>query len=97
MDKLEDILGKKIIDKKVLEVIEEKIKYHIENPPNLLCVNVVLNDASALKHLICREIIMIGSGVTEQEADWYILRSGSERELEKLASIGLIKKQKDEV
>jgi hypothetical protein len=97
MEQLEDALGKKIIDAQTLEIIQERVKYHTENPPNMICVNVVLNGVAALKHIICKEIIMNAANVSEQEADWYILRAGSERELSRLATIGVVMNSDDEV
>jgi hypothetical protein len=91
MEELGDALGTKIIDRATLDKIQERIQYLINNPPNILCVNVVLNDNAALKHAICKEIIMHSAGVTEQDADWYILRAGAERELNRLATIGVAK------
>ena len=97
MEQLEDALGKKIIDAQTLEIIQERVKYHTENPPNMICVNVVLNGVAALKHIVCKEIIMNAANVSEQEADWYILRAGSERELSRLATIGVVMNSDDEV
>ena len=97
MEQLEDALGKKIIDAQTLEIIQERVKYHTENPPNMICVNVVLNGVAALKHIICKEIIMNAANISEQEADWYILRAGSERELSRLATIGVVMNSDDEV
>jgi hypothetical protein len=97
MEQLEDALGKKIIDAQTLEIIQERVKYHTENPPNMICVNVVLNGVAALKHIICKEIIMNAANVSEQEADWYILRAGSERELSRLATIGVVMNSGDEL
>ena len=92
MEQLGDALAQQSITKEMLEIVENKIKHWVENPPTTICVNVVLNDSAALKHIICKEIIMHLSNVTEQEADWYIVRSGAERELDKLTSIGIMKK-----
>ncbi len=89
MEKLHDPLSEKLLDRETLNIIEERINHLMENPPNVLCVNVVLNNTAALKHLICREIIMNAANISEQEADWYILRSGAERELLRLAAIGV--------
>ena len=86
---LHDALGKKIIDSATLERIQNRVKDLTENPPNLICVNVVLNGNAALKHMICREIIMQSADISEQDADWYILRSGAERELLRLATISV--------
>lgn len=97
MEQLEDALGKKLIDAQTLEIIQERVKYHTENPPNMICVNVVLNGVAALKHIVCKEIIMNAANVSEQEADWYILRAGSERELSRLATIGVVMNSDDEV
>ena len=38
---------------------------------------------------ITKEIIMNAANVTEQDADWYLVRSGTERELTRLATIGV--------
>jgi len=89
MDALEDALGKKIIDLHTLGIIQERVKNLVENPPNIVCVNVVLNGTAALRHMICKEIIMNGANVSEQDADWYILRAGAERELSRLATLGV--------
>jgi hypothetical protein len=92
---LHDALGKKIIDSATLEKIQERVKTLTENPPNLICVNVVLNGNAALKHMICREIVMHAADISEQDADWYILRSGAERELLRLATISVEQKSND--
>lgn len=92
MEMLGDALGTKLIDSKTLEIIQERIKHLMDNPPTMICVNVVLNDQSALRHMICREIIMNTSGISENDADWYILRAGAERELEKLSTVGVVEK-----
>jgi hypothetical protein len=52
---------------------------------------------AALKHIICKEIIMNAANVSEQEADGYILRAGSERELSRLATIGVVMNSGDEL
>lgn len=93
---LHDALGKKIIDAATLEKIQERVKALTENPPNLICVNVVLNGTAALKHMICREIIMNAADVSEQDADWYILRAGAERELLRLATVSVEVSKTDE-
>jgi hypothetical protein len=93
---LHDALGKKIIDSATLERIQNRVKELTENPPNLICVNVVLNGNAALKHMICREIIMQSADISEQDADWYILRSGAERELLRLATISVEKPINDQ-
>ena len=93
---LHDALGKKIIDAATLERIQNRVKELTENPPNLICVNVVLNGNAALKHMICREIIMQSADISEQDADWYILRSGAERELLRLATISVEKPNNDQ-
>jgi len=90
MEILGDALATKLIDSETLKIIQERIKYLIENPPTMICVNVVLNEQSALKHMICREIIMNASNISENDADWYILRAGAERELERLAAVGVV-------
>lgn len=86
---LNDALGAKIIDMETLKRIQDRVKFLTENPPNMICVNVVLSGSSALKHMVARDIIVLASGVTEQEADWYLLCAGSERELSRLATIGV--------
>ena len=58
MEQLNDPLGMKIIDAETLGIIQERVKYLMENRPNMLCVNVVLTGNAALKHMICKEIIM---------------------------------------
>jgi hypothetical protein len=93
---LHDPLGNKIIDTATLELIQERVKALQENPPNLICVNVVLNGTDALKHMICREIISLGANLSEQDADWYILRAGAERELLRLATISVEQPKTDE-
>jgi hypothetical protein len=40
---------------------------------------------------------MNAANVSEQEADWYILRAGSERELSRLATIGVVMNSGDEL
>ncbi len=95
MEELNDPLSGKILDKETLSIIESRINKIMENPPNVLCVNVVLNNTAALKHMICREIIMNAANISEQEADWYILRSGAERELLRLAAVGVKKDLND--
>lgn len=89
MEQLGDALGIELIDSEKLNVIQSRIKHLTENPPNTICVNVVLNGVAALKHAICREITMAAGNVSEQDADWYILRAGAERELERLATVGI--------
>lgn len=93
---LHDPLRNKIIDTATLELIQERVKALQENPPNLICVNVVLNGTDALKHMICREIISLGANLSEQDADWYILRAGAERELLRLATISVEQPKTDE-
>ena len=93
---LHDPLGNKIIDTATLELIQERVKALQENPPNLICVNVVLNGTDALKHMICREIISLGANLSEQDADWYIIRAGAERELLRLATISVEQPKTDE-
>ena len=93
---MHDPLGNKIIDTATLELIQERVKALQENPPNLICVNVVLNGTDALKHMICREIISLGANLSEQDADWYILRAGAERELLRLATISVEQPKTDE-
>ena len=93
---LHDPLGNKIIDTATLELIQERVKALQENPPNLICVNVVLNGTDALKHMICREIISLGANLSEQDADWYILRAGAERELLRLATVSVEVPKTDE-
>lgn len=88
MDQLGDALGVELLDSEKLKLIQDRIKYLTENPPTMICVNVVLSGTAALKHLICKEIIMGSTGISESDADWYILRSGAERELERLAVVG---------
>lgn len=87
---LNDALGQKLIDSDTLRKIEDRVAFLTENPPNMICVNVVLTGTAALKHMICKEIIMLAAGVTEQDAEWYILRAGAERELSRLATIGVM-------
>ena len=89
METLGDALGTKLIDSETLAILQERIKHLMENPPTMICVNVILNDQSALKHMICRELVMNVSGVSENDADWYILRAGAERELSRLTTVGV--------
>jgi hypothetical protein len=89
MEPLDDALSQRLLDAATLKIIQERIEYLTNNPPNMICVNVVLNGNSALKHAICKEIIMHASNITEQDADWYILRAGAERELERLSTISI--------
>lgn len=86
---LNDALGTKIIDMETLEKIQDRVRFLTENPPNMICVNVVLSGTAALKHVVARDIIVLASGVSEQEADWYLLCAGSERELTRLATVGV--------
>lgn len=95
---MDDILGKNLINNEQLEQIQQRTKKILDNPPNMLCVNVVLNSSSAAKHLICREILMsVVPHLTEQDADWYILCSGAERELLRLTTIGIAEPNNDQI
>lgn len=86
---MDDALGTRIISKEDLDSLQERIQKIIDNPPNIVCVNVVLNGAYASKHLICREMIMaVNPGITEKEADWYLVCSGAEREILRLTVLG---------
>jgi hypothetical protein len=96
MEQLNDPLATNLIDAKTLSLSQERVKYLTENPPSMICVNVVLNGTAALKHLICKEIIVHASNVSDQDADWYILRSGAERELLRLATITVEKPINDQ-
>jgi len=87
MDNLKDSLGTQPISPETAAIISQKIDHLMKSPPTMLCVNVVLEGVSALKHSICREIIMNATGVSEQDADWYILRVGAENEIVKLLNI----------
>ena len=73
--------------------MQDRIKSLYENPPNTICVNVVLSGTAALKHAVCREIIKNTANITEKDADWYLVCAGAERELVKLAKLG-VKNQK---
>lgn len=88
MENLGDALGTKLINQETLEIIKDKIQYLNENPPNTICVNVVLTGSAALKHAICKEIIKNTANVSDQDADWYIVCAGAERELVKLVKLG---------
>jgi hypothetical protein len=89
MEPLEDILGKKIIGSATLSAIQEKIKSITDNPPTITSVHVILNDNAALKHEVCKHLIMLAANVSEEVANWYIVRAGTERELERLATIAI--------
>lgn len=89
MDELGDALATKIIDPYTLEVIQKRVDFLVNNPPNMVCVNVVLNDTSALKYAVVKDIIIHAANITEADADWYLLMSGVENELKKLAVIGV--------
>jgi|688.fasta_scaffold07834_13 hypothetical protein len=89
MEELTDALGVKLIDSETLKLVQEKIKNILENPPTSSVVNVVLNDNAALKHEICKNLIMIAGQCSEEDANWYIVRAGAERELQRLATISI--------
>jgi hypothetical protein len=91
MKELIDPLTTKLITPETLEIIQSRIEHLMRNPPNVVCVNVILNDISAMKFQIVKEIIMNTASVTEQEAEWYILMAGVESELKKLALLGVRK------
>jgi len=91
MKELIDPLATKLITPETLEIIQSRIEHLMGNPPNVVCVNVILNDISAMKFQIVKEIIMNTASVTEQEAEWYILMAGVESELKKLALLGVRK------
>lgn len=90
MEELTDALGVKLIDAETLNLVQEKIKNLIDNPPTFTTVNVVLNDNAALKHEICKNIIMIVGNCSEKDANWYLVRAGVERELQRLATIAIM-------
>jgi len=89
MNELTDPLATKIITPAALEIIQKRIDSLMANPPNVVCVNVVLNDASAMRLQIVKEIVMNAAALTENEAEWYILMAGVESELKKLALLGV--------
>lgn len=91
MEQLGDPLAQKILTADKIEEIQNRIKHITTSPPQMICVNVVLEGQAALEHLICREIIMASSDVTSEEADWYLLRSGSKKELEKMSLLAVKK------
>jgi hypothetical protein len=89
MNELGDALGIKPIDRRVLESAIQDIQKMVENPPAMSCVNIFLNDNSALKYAIVKKIIMSCADITESEADWYLLMRGVEEELKKLSVLGV--------
>lgn len=90
-DFLNDALGLNLLDASAVKNIQDRVQYILENPPTMICVNVTLSGSDAMKHAIVKEIIMQGANLTSDDADWYILRSGSERELGKMAIIHDVK------
>lgn len=97
MNALTDPLTTKIITPAALEIIQQRIDSLMANPPNVVCVNVILNDTSAMKFQIVKEIIMNAAALTESEAEWYILMAGAEAELKKLALLGVKKDESNSV
>jgi hypothetical protein len=89
METLGDALGKELIDAQKLAIIQERVQSLTTNPPDSICVNVVLNGTAALKYAICKEIIKVAANVTDKDADWYLVCSGAERELIKLTKLGV--------
>jgi len=90
MNELGDALGTKLIDPQTLENIINRTEHLINNPPMMLCVNVVLNDQSALKYAIAKDVIMRCANIAEADADWYLLMRGVEEELKKLSVLGVV-------
>lgn len=84
---MDDILGKGLFTAEQMAILQERIKQTVESPPTMICVNVVLSGNDALKYAICRDIITTGANVPEETANWYIVRSGIERELAKMTVI----------
>lgn len=91
MSELKDPFSIKPIPKEAIAIIPERINQIIENSPSTLCVNIVLKDNDVKKHLICRELIMLAAGVSEEDADWYLLKSSIENEMLKLSTINEIR------
>ena len=87
------IYSTKLINSQTLEIIQSRLEHLMANPPNVVCVNVILNDVSAMKFQIVKEIVMNTASITEQEAEWYILMAGVESELKKLALLGVRKNE----
>jgi len=86
---LNDLLSEKLIDRDTLEVIKAKVENVCNNPPNIVCVNVVLNGTYAIQYSILKEIISSCTNMTDSEVGWYILCNGIEKELQKMATIGV--------
>lgn len=91
MNNHEDVLGGKLLDEYTVELIKQRVDFWLANPPSMMCVNVVLTDMTALKYVIIKEIIMHCGGLSEQDADWYLLYSGIIKELDKLSIQSMIK------
>lgn len=93
MKEITDPISTKLINSETLEIIQSRLDHLMTNPPNVVCVNVILNDVSAMKFQIVKEIVMNSASITEQEAEWYILMAGVESELKKLALLGVRKNE----
>jgi hypothetical protein len=89
MNELGDALGTNIIDSTTLKIIQDRVEYLMKNPPNLVCVNVILNDSSALEYSVVKDIIMNAANITEEQAAWYLIMAGVQSELRKLALVGV--------
>lgn len=89
MNKLNDVLSEKLIDRDTLEVLKSKVENVCNNPPNIVCVNVVLNGTYAIQYAILKEIISTSTNMTESEIGWYILCNGIEKEYQKMANLGV--------
>ena len=94
MKEFPDALETKIIDSQTLETIISRVNYLTAHPPTTICVNSTLNDVSAMKFQIVKEIVMNAASITEEDATWYIIMAGVESELKKLALLGV---RKDEI
>jgi hypothetical protein len=87
MKKLNDVLSNQCIDRDTLEIIKSKVENVCNNPPSVVCVNVVLNGTYAIQYSILKEIISSSTNMTESEVGWYILCNGIEKEYQKMGSL----------
>lgn len=89
MNEIGDALGIQHLDRRKLESIAKDVETIVKNPPTMTCVNIFLNDSSALKHAIIKKIIIGCTDITDTEADWYLLMKGVEEEMKKLSVLGV--------
>lgn len=84
MESLKDILDNpNFASPEVVAKVTEVMK----NPPEKISINVEMTGMLALKHQFCRQVLMAGCGLSETEADKYLIRSGAEREISRLVSV----------